>query len=211
MPTKTQKQDTVSGLKGAFDKAQLAVVADYRGLSVAEITDLRRRVQAAGGELTVAKNTLLKVVTGGSEQWSGLESLLKGPTAVVFGNDDYIGAAKALNDFAKEKRAVKVAVRGGVLNGEILTLEKFNAIANLPSRDALLSMLLQCMQGPASGLVRVLDAIAKQKGEGAEAPAAAAAPAAEAAPETAEAPVAEAAPETAEAPAAEAPEAAPEA
>lgn len=190
MPTKTQKQDTVSDLKGSFDKAQLAVVADYRGLSVAQITDLRRRVQAVGGELTVAKNTLLKVATGGSEQWSGLEALLKGPTAVVFGNDDYIGAAKALNDFAKEKRAVKVEIRGAVLNGEFLTLDKFNAIANLPSRDALLSMLLQCMQGPASGLVRVLDAIAKQKAEGAPAPAAEA-PAAEAT----EAPAPEAAPE----------------
>ena len=114
MPTKTQKQDNVQDLQKALSDAQIAIVADTRGLSVKELTDLRRRVQKVGGDVTVAKNTLIKVATKNNDQFTGLEPLLKGPTALVIGREDFIGTAKALNDFAKEKRAVKVAIRGAV-------------------------------------------------------------------------------------------------
>lgn len=210
MPTKAHKQAAVEDLKKTLGEAQLAIVADYRGLSVAEITDLRRRVQAAGGDVTVAKNTLVKVAMDGQDQWQGLEALLKGPTALVIGREDFIGAAKAFNDFSKEKRAVTVAVRGGVLNGEVMDAQKLQALANLPSREGLLTMIAQLLQSPIAGFARAVNALATKRGEGAPAPEASA-PAAEAtAPEAsapaAEAPAPEAAPEAAaEAPAAEAP------
>jgi large subunit ribosomal protein L10 len=188
-------------LKDSFGKAQLAIVADYRGLSVAELTDLRRRVQKTGGDLTVAKNTLLKVAMKDNDQWKGLEDFLKGPTAIVFGGDDFIGAAKALNDFSKEKRAVVVKIRGGVLQGEAMDATKLKALADLPSREGLLTMIAQLLQSPISGFARAVNALATKRGEEQGVPAAAQAPAAEA--PAAEAPAAEA--PAAEAPAAEAP------
>ncbi len=200
MPTKAHKHATVEELKKSLGEAQLAIVADYRGLSVAEITDLRRRVQKVGGDVTVAKNTLVKVAMQGQDQWQGLEGLLKGPTALVIGGEDFIGAAKALNDFSKEKRAVTVTVRGGVLQGEVMDTQKLLALASLPSREGLLTMIAQLLQSPISGFARAVNALATKRGEGAPAPEAAA-PAAEA--PAAAAPVAEA--PAAEAPAAEAP------
>ncbi|MDB5098691.1 MAG: ribosomal protein [Cyanobacteria bacterium RYN_339] len=200
MPTKNQKGTTVAELQSSFGKAQMAIVADYRGLSVAELTDLRRRVQKAGGDVTVAKNTLLKVAMKDNDQWKGLEELLKGPTALVFGGEDFIGAAKALNDFSKEKRAVVVKVRGGVLQGETLDPTKFKALAELPSREGLLTMIAQLLQSPISGFARAVNALATKRGEEQGIPVAEA-PAAEA--PVAEAPIAQAL--AAEAPAAEAP------
>lgn len=163
MPTKVAKEATVQDLQKALSDAQLAIVADTRGLTVAELTNLRRRVQKAGGDVTIVKNTLVRVATKGNDQWAALESLLKGPTALVIGRDDYIGAAKALSDFSKEKRAVTVQIRGGVLNGEALDTAKVNAIANMPSREVLLAMLAQLLLSPITGFARVVDAVAKQK------------------------------------------------
>lgn len=201
MPTKTQKESTVGELQSAFGKSQLAIIADYRGLSVAELTDLRRRVQKTGGDVTVSKNTLIKVAMKDNDQWKGLEEYLKGPTALVFGGEDFIGAAKALNDFSKEKRAVVVKIRGGVLQGEAMDEKKLKALADLPSREGLLTMIAQLLQSPISGFARAVNALATKRGEEQGVPAAAPAPAAEA--PAAEAPAAEA--PAAEAPAAEAP------
>ena len=156
MPTKDQKQASVAELTQAFGRAQMAIVADYRGLSVAELTSLRRRVQAAGGDVTIAKNTLLKVATKGQENWTALDSLLAGPTAVVFGFDDVVGPAKALSDFAKEKRAVKIQIRGAVLEGKAVDAKGVEGLANLPSREVLIAQLLGVLQGPMRNLVGVL-------------------------------------------------------
>jgi large subunit ribosomal protein L10 len=169
VPTKAHKNAAVDSLKNSLSDAQIAVVADTRGLSVAELTDLRRRVQKVGGDVTIAKNTLIKVATSGQDQWAGLEALLKGPTALVIGRDDFIGAAKALNDFAKEKRAVQVEIRGAVLHGEAMDKAKVQQLANLPSREALLTMLAQMLAAPITGFARVVDAIAKQKEGGSDA------------------------------------------
>jgi large subunit ribosomal protein L10 len=202
VPTKTQKEANVQELKSALGDAQLAIVADYRGLSVKELTDLRRRVQKAGGDVTIAKNTLIKVATKDQDQWNALEPLLKGPTALVVGREDFIGAAKALSDFAKEKRAVQVKIRGAVLNGEAMTTDQVQALANLPSREGLLTMIAQLLMSPITGFARGVNALVEKRGGApAEAAPAAEAPAAEA--PAAEAPAAEA--PAAEAPAAEAP------
>lgn len=202
MPTKNQKEASVADVQKALSDAQLAIVADYRGLSVKELTDLRRRVQKAGGDVTVVKNTLIKVATKGNDQWAGLDGLLKGPTALIVGREDFIGAAKALNDFAKEKRAVKVEIRGGVLNGEAMDSAQVVALASLPSREGLLTMIAQLLMSPITGFARGVNALMESRGGApAEAAPAAEAPAAEA--PAAEAPAAEA--PAAEAPAAEAP------
>ncbi len=176
MPTKQQKGSSVDALRSNFERAQIAIIADYRGLTVAQLTDLRRRVQKAGGDVVVSKNTLVKVATSGHESWSSLETLLAGPTAIVFGFDDVVGPAKALNDFAKEKRAVKVTVRGGVLQGKAISAKGVEGLAELPSREVLVAQLLGVLNGPVRGLVTVLsgtnrslvyalDAIRKQKEE----------------------------------------------
>ena len=204
MPTKTQKDANVQELQSALNGSQLAIVADYRGLSVKELTDLRRRVQKTGGDVTVAKNTLIKVAIKGQDQWKDLDSLLKGPTALVTGGEDFIGAAKALNDFAKEKRAVKVTIRGAVLNGEAMSTAQVSDLASLPSREGLLTMIAQLLMSPITGFARGVNALVEKRGGApAEAAPAAEAPAAEA--PAAEAPAAEA--PAAEAPAAEAAEA----
>ena len=102
MPTKAHKSASVEDLKKALGDAQIAIVADYRGLSVKEITDLRRRVQKTGGDVTVAKNTLIKVAMQGNDQWAGLDELLKGPTALVIGREDFIEQYAA---FMKERHS----------------------------------------------------------------------------------------------------------
>ena len=108
MPTREQKETTIQELEGIFERAQVAIVTDYRGLTVKEITDLRRRLQKVGGELTVAKNTLIDRVTRGNDSWKAIEPLLAGPTALAIGFEDPVAAAKVVSDFAKEKRKVEI-------------------------------------------------------------------------------------------------------
>ncbi len=161
MPTKTQKETSVVELRESFNKASVAVVADYRGLTVAEITDLRRRIQNAGGEFTVAKNTLIRLVAKDQENWKELEQFLKGPTALAIGFDDPVTPMKVLTDFAKEKRKVQISIRGGVLEGKPLTIEGVTNLANLPSKEQLLSRMLGSLQAPPQNLASVLSAVSR--------------------------------------------------
>ncbi len=162
MPTKQQKQASLSSLKTQFGKAQVALVTDYRGLTVAEITDLRRRLQKVGADFTVAKNTLIKLATKDSADWQLLESLLEGPTALAIGYDDAVAPAKVLQDFAKEKRKVVIKVRGGVLQGKQLNEAGVKALASLPSREQLLAQLMGSLNAPATNLVSVTAGVARK-------------------------------------------------
>lgn len=161
MPTKIQKETSVAELRETFEKATVAVVADYRGLTVAEITDLRRRIQKAGGDLTVAKNTLIKLVAKDQENWKELEQFLKGPTALAIGFDDPVTPMKALTDFAKEKRKVTITIRGGVLDGKALDTAGVKDLANLPSKEQLLGRMLGSLQAPPQNLASVLSAVSR--------------------------------------------------
>ncbi|MEB3187053.1 MAG: 50S ribosomal protein L10 [bacterium] len=174
MPTREQKETTIQELEGIFERAQVAIVTDYRGLTVKEITDLRRRLQKVGGELTVAKNTLVDRVTRGNDSWKAIEPLLAGPTALAIGFEDPVAAAKVVADFAKEKRKVEIKVRGGVLEGKALDAEGVKALASMPSKEVLLSRLLGSLQSPAQklasalsggsrNLVYALDAVRREK------------------------------------------------
>jgi large subunit ribosomal protein L10 len=171
MATKAQKNDKIVEIKETIANAKVAIVADYRGLSVAKITDLRRRLQAEQGELTVVKNTLaIKAIEG--TKYEALTEFLKGPTAIAFGYADEVSPARILAKFAKENDKVKL--RGGVLDGKALSESAVDALAKLPSKEELYAKMLGsinspatgivgCVQGVMRGLVIAMDGVRKQK------------------------------------------------
>ena len=177
------KVATVAEIADEFRGASASVVTEYRGLSVAQLTALRR---ALGPDVTyrVAKNTLVKRAAqdAGVE---GLEALLTGPTAISFVTGEPVDAAKALRDFAKANQAL--VIKGGFMDGRTLTVAEVNQLADLESREVLLAKLAGAMKAnlskaaglfnaPASQMARL--AFALQEKKAAEAPAEAAAPAA---------------------------------
>ena len=173
MATKAFKQDKVEMLKERASKAKVAVVTDYRGYSVEEITKLRRALQKENGDYTVTKNTLAKIAFKGTE-FECLESVMTGPTAVAFGFEDQVSPAKVLSKFIKETK--KGEIIAAALDGKLLSAEEAKALANLPSKEELYAKMLGCVNSPATGivgsinavmssLVRAIDAVAKQKQE----------------------------------------------
>lgn len=150
-----EKQAAVESIKENLQKAQVSVLTDYRGLSVAEISELRKRLREAGVDFKVVKNTL----TWRAAQDIGLSELegyLEGPTAIAFGITDPVSPAKLLIEFAKTHKALEI--KGGVLEGSVIPVEKVRALADLPSREQLLGQIVSAMQAPISGLVNVLQA-----------------------------------------------------
>lgn len=154
MTTRAQKETSVAELKDSLTRSKMTIVSDYRGLTVKEITDLRRQLQKVDADYTVAKNTLVKVALKGDELGNQLAPLLKGPTALAVSYGDPVAPAKILVDFMK--KAKKTELRGGVLEGKAVGADQVKAIAELPSREQLVAKLLGTMQAPISGFVRVL-------------------------------------------------------
>ncbi|MGN6485101.1 MAG: 50S ribosomal protein L10 [Thermomicrobiales bacterium] len=152
MPT-PQKATEIAELTDRFSRAQLAVIADYRGLSVSSLQDFRARIKPMDAEFRVAKNTLTRIA---SEQAGiqGLAPKLEGPTAILFAYGDIAGAAKALGDYARSSRILQV--RAGVLDGQILTASDVEAIASLPPREELLGKLVNLLASPMARTVGVL-------------------------------------------------------
>ena len=154
MPTQ-RKIDQVADLTDKLGRAQVTLVADYRGLSVAEISDLRKRLRVSGAELIVAKNTLVEIAakeTGHTE----LEELLAGPTAVAFAYDDVTAAAKAIQDFNKGPKQLKV--RGGMLGTSLLQGDVLDQVSKIPTRQQVLAQIVGGVSSPVSGVVGVLNA-----------------------------------------------------
>ncbi len=149
----------VETLAGKFSQAPIAILADYRGLTVSEITEVRNRVREADGELVVAKNTLTRLAIRDTDA-AAIEPLLQGPTALAFGADDAAALAKALDGFAKDNEAFEI--KGGVMEGELLDTAQIKQLASLPGRDELRAKLLALLTTPATQLVRVLQAPAQQ-------------------------------------------------
>lgn len=154
MPTQ-RKIDSVADLTEKMKRTQFTVVADYRGLTVAEITDLRKKLRDAGGELIVAKNTLTLIAAKetGNE---AIEPLLAGPTALAFAYDDVSKAAKAINDFNKGPK--KLVVRGGLLGKSLLAENATEQAAQLPSREQVLAQVVGGIAAPVTGVVGVINA-----------------------------------------------------
>ncbi len=171
MATKAFKQEKIQEIKNTALKAKVAIVSDYRGLTVEEITDLRRRLQAEKGDFEVIKNTLAKIAFKDTE-FEGLEEFLTGPSAIAYGFEDQVSPAKVLTRFVKEKK--KTEIKGGVLDGRVLSLDEVKELSNLPSKEELYARILGGLNSPAGGLVfaingvmsnlvRAVDEVRKQK------------------------------------------------
>lgn len=148
-----EKVAVVEEIAEKLSKSQLAVLTDYRGLNVKDITELRKKLREAGVEYKVVKNTLTTLAARKLEL-TDLEPHLVGPTAVAFGYDDPVAPAKILSDFAQEHKELELKV--GVLEGKVIDAEALNDLAKLPNREVLLAMLLGAIQGPIGGFARVL-------------------------------------------------------
>jgi large subunit ribosomal protein L10 len=154
------KQETVEAVTAKLRESATTVVADYRGLTVAQVTELRKQLREAGIEFQVLKNTLLRRATAAAEL-TELDSALTGPTAIAFSTEDAVAPAKILNDFAKKNDALKL--KGGVLEGRVVSVEEVKALAELPSREGLLSMLLSVLQAPVRNFALAVKAVAEKE------------------------------------------------
>lgn len=189
------KQPIVEEISANIKDAQSVVLVDYRGLTVAQDTELRRNLREAGVVYKVYKNTFMTRAFKDTD-FEGLTAYLEGPSAVAISKDDATAPARLLAEFAK--KADKLEIKGGVVEGNLYDAKGMATIASIPSRETLLSKLLGSLQSPITNFARVMNQLA-EKGGASAVPAAEDAPAAEAPAE--EAPAAEAPAE--EAPAAE--------
>ncbi|MDQ0496223.1 50S ribosomal protein L10 [Paenibacillus brasilensis] len=154
------KQEAVEVVAAKLRESVTTVVADYRGLNVAQVTELRKQLREAGIEFQVLKNTLLRRATASAEL-TELDAVLTGPTAIAFGKDDAVSAAKILNDFAKKNNALEL--KGAVVEGRVIGVEEIKALAELPSREGLLSMLLSVLQAPMRNFALAVKAVAEKE------------------------------------------------
>ncbi|MCD7036567.1 50S ribosomal protein L10 [Metabacillus sp. GX 13764] len=157
-----QKQQLVSEITTKLRESKSTIVVDYRGLNVSEVTELRKKLRDAGVEFKVYKNSMTRRAVEGAEL-TGLNDALTGPNAIAFSNEDVVAPAKILNDFAKDHE--KLEIKAGVIEGNVATVEEIKALATLPSREGLLSMLLSVLQAPIRNLALVTKAVADQKEE----------------------------------------------
>ncbi len=156
MATKAFKNEKIEAFKEQVAKAKVAIVTDYRGLTVSEITDLRRQLQKEAGDYTVIKNTLAKVAIQGTE-FEPLSEALEGPSAIAFGFEDQVAPAKVVTKFQKE--AKKGDVRGAVLDGKFFNAEEVQELAKLPSKEELYAKILGSINSPASGIANVTNGV----------------------------------------------------
>lgn len=154
-----QKIATVAELTEKMARTQMMVVADYRGMNVAEMADLRSKLREANSELIVAKNTLLRIAAR-ETGFTAMEDLLSGPTAVTFVYDDLPKAAKVLNDISKMPQ-LAFTVRGGLLGRSLLGADGLEQVTKMPSREQVLAEIVGGIQAPLSGMVGLLDAPAR--------------------------------------------------
>ncbi|MDR0297342.1 MAG: 50S ribosomal protein L10 [Streptococcaceae bacterium] len=154
------KQAKVDVVADKFKEAVSVVVVDSRGLTVAQDTQLRKNLREAGVELKVIKNTILRRAV----EKAGLEQLTEnftGPSAVAFSTEDAVAPAKVIAEFAKT--AKNLEIKAGVIEGKVSSADEIKAIAALPSREGLLSMLLSVLQAPVRNVAYALNAVIEKK------------------------------------------------
>lgn len=159
MATKAFKSEKIDAIKANIEKAQVAIITEYSGLSVEEITKLRREVQKSGGDYMVTKNTLAKIAIKGTS-YEAMAEKLTGPIALAFGFEDPVSPAKAVSKFIKDTK--KGEIVGAVLDGKLLSAEETKALANLPSKSELYAKMLGSINSPASGIVGSINAVMSQ-------------------------------------------------
>jgi len=153
IPT-AEKEQAIQELADLVARSKGAILTDYRGFTVAEITELRKRLRDQGAVYHVVKNTLFKRAL---QDGDGLNQYLEGPTAIAFALQDPVAPAKALLDFIREKR--KGVVKAGYIDGVVYTEPQVGELSKLPSRDMLIAQVVGGIQSPLSGLVGTLNGI----------------------------------------------------
>lgn len=151
-----QKEHVVQSVAQQMSAAKATIVTEYRGLNVDQMTELRDKIREAQGSYRVVKNRLAKRALSEAPQ-DGVEELLVGPTGIATADADPVELAKALVDFAKDFEAF--VIKGGNVEGKAIDTAGLEALAKLPSREALLSMLLSVMSAPARDMASVLAAV----------------------------------------------------
>lgn len=166
-----EKAKTVAAVQEKFKAAKMAIVTEYRGLTVGQMTRLRREIRQASGEYQVIKNTLVRRALKDTA-YGSLDRFLQGPTGWVFGYDDPVALSKTLLKFVEENE--RLAIKGGLFEGEFMDRAKVKVLAQMPSRPELQAKLLALMQAPvtqllrlvqepAGRMVRLLEAVRKQR------------------------------------------------
>lgn len=157
-----EKQNVVDVLVEKMNNAASFVVVDYRGLTVGEVTELRKQLREAGVEMHVVKNTLARKAVEVAEI-EGLDEIFVGPTAIAISEEEVVAPAKIIVDFAKTAAALEV--KGGYMEGKAVSIETIEQVAKLPNREGLLSMLLSVLQAPIRNTALVFKAVAEKKEE----------------------------------------------
>lgn len=161
-----EKQQIVAEITSKLRESSCTIIADYRGLNVAQVTELRKKLREAGIEFQVLKNTLARRATA-EANLTELDSALTGPTAIAFSKDDAVTPAKILSEFAKKNDSLNL--KAGVVEGQVVGADQLKALADLPSREGLLSMLLSVLQAPVRNFALAVKAVADKSEGGAEA------------------------------------------
>jgi large subunit ribosomal protein L10 len=149
------KYERVNELKEMLDKSEAVFVAEYRGLTVAKITELRAKVRQAGGEMKVAKNTLFKIALQ-EKDMPVPEDIMAGPNVYTVVYDDPVAVAKVFAEFSRDKSNKAFVMKGGIMGTSILDAAQVGALADLPSREVLIAQVVSTIAAPLSGLVTVL-------------------------------------------------------
>lgn len=157
-----KKETLVQAAAEKFESAASVVIVDYRGLTVEEVTNLRKQLRDAGVEMKVIKNSILSRAAK-KVGLDGLDEVFTGPTAVAFSNDDVVAPAKIIDEFAKDAKALEI--KGGVIEGKVSSVEQITALAKLPNREGLQSMLLSVLQAPVRNVAYAVKAVAEKNEE----------------------------------------------
>ncbi|MBR4110575.1 MAG: 50S ribosomal protein L10 [Clostridia bacterium] len=155
-----QKQSDIAELKEKFEKSKLVILTDYRGINVEDITKIRADLRKANCEYKVAKNTTLKFAAK-EANLEGITDILEGPTAITFSYEDYVEPAKVLYNYAKTSEFYKI--KGGIMDGKVISVDEVLKLAKLPSREMLLTQLATVLLANIRNVAVVLDQVREQK------------------------------------------------
>ncbi|MGD6968840.1 50S ribosomal protein L10 [Rossellomorea vietnamensis] len=157
-----QKKQIVDEISDKMKNSVSTIIVDYRGLNVSEVTELRKQLREAGIDFKVYKNTMTRRAAEAAG-FEGLNEVLTGPSAIAFSTEEVVAPAKIINNFAKDHEALEI--KAGIIEGTVTSVEEVKAIAELPSREGLLSMLLSVLQAPMRNFALATKAVADQKEE----------------------------------------------
>ncbi len=155
-----QKEQEVNELAAKIKEAKIVLLTDYRGITVDAVTGLRADLRKAKTEYRVIKNNITKRALAKCE-YEGLDNLLEGPTAVILNNEDYLDTAKTIYEFTKTNEFYKI--KGGIIDGKVMTAEEIITLAKLPSKETLIAMLAGALLGTVSKLAVALNEVKAQK------------------------------------------------